>query len=125
MRRSSIGVVMAAALTMSCLGGSGPTIQTGPDAVTTPSGLHLVDRVPAGKLYLKPDYNVGTYSAFKLGKTSISFLEGSRQLDEEQQAQLIRIFEEIARETIERGGTKEAEKLGPCVARVNLRLDSN
>lgn len=123
MRRSSIGMLVAAGLLAGCLGASQPTIQSGPDAVKTPGGLHLVDNVPTGTLYMKPDYRVGTYGAFVLGKTAMSFAEGSRQLDESESAKLVEIFEEIARETIERGGTKEAEATGPCVARVNLRLE--
>ena len=122
MRRDSIRIVMAAGLLASCLG-SQPKIQTGPNAVATADGLHFVDNVLVGNMYMKPDYQVGTYDGFILGRTRISFAEGSRQLDKDEQNKLIGIFEEIARETIARGGTKEADAIAPCVAQVNLRLE--
>jgi hypothetical protein len=99
-----------------------PRVQTGPDALLTVDGLHKVDHVPLGDLYMKPDYRVGTYRAFALGDTLVTFQRGSRVLDEEQVAELKRRFDGIAREVIVSGGTPYAREPGPCIAEVNLAL---
>ncbi len=99
-----------------------PSVDTGPAAITTPDGLHRVENVPQGTLYMKPDYRVGSYDAFLLGHTMVTFEAGSRKLEESQVAQIRRRFDDVAREVISGGGTPEVSEAGPCVALINLAM---
>jgi hypothetical protein len=119
------GIGICAAVAISLLAGcgtSGPRVQTGPDAERSPDGLHKVDGVRAGTLYMRPDYGLGTYDEFVLGETLVTFQKDARVLPAEDQANLTAIFEKIATEVIEATGRKKAAAAGPCVALVTLAL---
>ncbi len=114
-------LAVGSALLVSCAG-SQPTIQTGPNAVKSPDGLNKVDNVLMGTLFMKTDYAFGSYHQFALGRTVVTFKQGSRVLDENELNELKSIFEGVAREAIARTGRTEAEKPDRCVALVNLAL---
>jgi cytochrome c553 len=97
-------------------------IQTGPDAVVTGDGLHRVDRVPHGTLFMKRDYAFGTYEEFVLGETVVVFKPGARVLDREQVESVKARFDAVARQAIADTGRREVAESGPCVARVYLAL---
>jgi hypothetical protein len=110
-----------AALLAGC-GATGPRIQTGDSAERSPDGLHKVDGVSTGTLYMQPDYAFGVYDEFILGRTLVTFQKDAEVLSEQETKHLTSIFEAIATETIERTGRKQAAARGPCVAVVNLAL---
>jgi hypothetical protein len=121
MLHRSLALALAAALG-GCLGSADPALQTGPDAEITIDGLHRVDRVPFGLLYMRPDYSFGSYPRFTMGRTRVSVRPGSRALSPEEIAELTRRFDEVARRVIAAGGRVEVAEPGPCVARVSLGL---
>jgi hypothetical protein len=121
MLRISLALALAAALA-GCLHSRDPELQMGPDAQVTPDGLHRVDHVPFGTLYMRPDYTFGSYKFFVMGKTHVTFRRGSRVLSEVEIAELRRRFDAVARKVIAAGGRIEVEEPGPCVARINLGL---
>jgi hypothetical protein len=115
------GAVGLAILLAGCAG-MAPRIQTGPDAETTPDGLHKVDGVAVGTLFMKPDYVFGSYRGFVLGDTEVTFQKGSRVLEQDELAELVQAFEGVAREAIRGTGRSELAEGAPCVAEVNLAL---
>jgi len=124
LRRSVLAlacIAAAAVLPLASCGG-GHRIQTGPDAERSPDGLHKVDGVHAGTLYMQPDYAVGSYHEFVLGKTLVTYQEDAKVLSDEDQAALVEIFEQVATEVIEATGRKRVAQPGPCVAVINLAL---
>lgn len=94
----------------------------GPDAKVTSDGLHRVDHVPFGTLYMRPDYTFGSYRHFTMGKTHVSFAPGSRVLSDAEIAELVRRFDSVARRVILESGRIEVPQQGPCIARVSLGL---
>ncbi len=88
MHRSGVVFATGALLIVSCAG-SGPRIQMGPNAVKTPDGLHRVDGVVVGTLFMKPDYAVGDYHEFVLAGTDVTFAQGSRVLEGEELNELV------------------------------------
>ena len=77
MHRSGVVFATGALLIVSCAG-SGPRIQMGPNAVKTPDGLHRVDGVVVGTLFMKPDYAFG--SSPEAGHSVSATTTGSRAL---------------------------------------------
>jgi hypothetical protein len=94
----------------------------GPGATISPDGLHLVDHVPFGTLYMRPDYTFGSYRHFAMGRTHVSFRPGSRVLSDAEVAEMVRRFDAVARRVIRDSGRIEVQESGPCVARVSLGL---
>jgi hypothetical protein len=94
----------------------------GPGAKVTADGLHLVDHVPFGTLYMRPDYTFGSYRHFTMGKTHVSFRSDSRVLSEAEVAEMVRRFDTVARRVISASGRIEVPQPGPCIARVSLGL---
>jgi hypothetical protein len=121
MRRWSV-VFTAGALLLAGCAASGPRVQTGPEAVMSPDGLHRVDGVVVGTLFMKPDYAFGSYKEFALGGTDVTFAQGSRVVEGEELSELVAIFEEVAREAIASTGRAEVERPQTCVAYVKLAL---
>jgi len=121
-----LGVTAAIAgttlLVLGCIGPAEPRIQTGPDATVTPDGLHKVDDVPNGTLFIKPGYEYGSYGEFVLGETVLTTRPGSRTLDESEIASLKERFSEAARSALSESGPVEVSERGPCVALINLAL---
>jgi hypothetical protein len=117
----AIGAGFAIAMLGGC-GASGPRVQTGPNAEKSPDGLHRVDGVRSGTLYMQPDYSFGSYDEFTLGETLVTFQKDARVLPKDDQENLTRIFEEVATEVIEGTGRKKVAAPGPCVAVVTLAL---
>jgi len=99
-----------------------PRVQTGPDAIVTEDGLHKVDHVELGSLFVRPDYEFGSYERFYLGDTDIDFKRGSRVLDRGAAEQVKGRFDAVARAAIRQTGRVEVEEPGPCVALVTLSL---
>ena len=114
-------MALAAALA-GCLASPEPALQMGPGAKISPDGLHLVDHVPFGTLYMRPDYTFGSYRFFTMGKTHVSFAPDSRVLSDVEVAEMTRRFDAVARQVIRGSGRVEVPRQGPCVARVNLGL---
>jgi hypothetical protein len=121
MRRAGIVFTTGALLLLGCAAG-GPRVESGSDAVVTPDGLHRVEGVPVGTLFMKADYVFGTYREFVLGGTDVTFAQGSRVLAGEELAELVSIFEAVAREAIAGTGRVEVERRKVCVAYVKLAL---
>jgi cytochrome c553 len=121
---SSFGAVALFVLVISlaCAGPTDPRIQTGPDAVVTSDGLHKVDRVSHGTLFMKRNYAFGTYQKFTLGETLVIFKPGARVLDREQLESVKTRFDAVARDAIVDTGRTEVAESGPCIARVYLAL---
>jgi hypothetical protein len=94
----------------------------GPGAKITPDGLHRVDHVPFGTLYMRPDYTFGSYRHFTMGKTHVTFRPDSRVLSDAEIAELVRRFDNVARSVISASGRIEVPDPGPCIARVSLGL---
>jgi cytochrome c553 len=117
-----IALASAIALLLGCVAWTDPWIQTGPDAVVTPDGLHRVDNIPAGTLFIKPGYAYGSYGEFFMGETVLTLHPGSRRLDESEIAGLKQRFSEAARRTLAESGPSEVRQRGPCVAWINLAL---
>jgi cytochrome c553 len=113
---------LALGVALACAGPREPQIQTGPDAVVTGDGLHRVDRVPHGTLFMKRDYAFGTYEKFALGETLVTFKPRARVLDREQVESVKARFDAVARRAIADTGRTEVVESGPCVARVYLAL---
>lgn len=113
---------MLSAVVLGCIGSPEPALQMGPGAKITPDGLHRVDNVPFGTLYMRPDYNFGSYRHFTMGKTHVTFRPGSRVLSDTEIAEMVRRFDAVARNVISASGRIEVPEPGPCVARVNLGL---
>jgi cytochrome c553 len=107
-------------LVLACAGSPGPRIQTGPDAVVTFDGLHQVDGVPQGTLFMKRNYAFGTYEKFALGEILVTIKPGARVLDRHELEEVNARFDAVAREVIVETGRTEVPQGGPCVARVNL-----
>jgi cytochrome c553 len=122
MRRSRDLLVMVAALVAGCLGAPEPRIETGPGAVVTPDGLHKVEPVPVGTLFMRPDYAFGSYAKYILGETVITLKRDSRVLDPNELEELKARFDAVAREVIAQTGRVEVAEPAPCVALVNLAL---
>ena len=120
MLRSGVVFATGALLLAGCA--SGPRVDTGPNAVKSPDGLHRVDGVTVGTLFMKPDYAVGDYHEFVLAGTDVTFAQGSRVLEGEELNELVGIFESVAREAITRTGRLEVGSPKPCVAYVKLAL---
>lgn len=121
MLHRGFALALAAALT-GCISLAEPELQMGPEADVTPDGLHRVDHVAFGTLYMRPGYSFGSYEYFTMGKTHVTFRSGSRTLSDAQTAELIRRFDAVARQVISGTGRIEVPRPGPCVARVNLGL---
>jgi hypothetical protein len=121
MLHRSLALALVAALG-GCVALSEPAIQTGPDADVTIDGLHRVDHVPFGTLYMRPDYAFGSYPRFTLGATRVTVRPGSRGLTQEEIAELTARFDAVARRVIAAGGRIEVEQPAACVARVSLGL---
>jgi hypothetical protein len=117
----AIGAGIAITFLVGC-GAGGPRVQTGPNAERSPDGLHKVDGVRAGTLYMQPDYSMGSYDEFMLGETLVTFQKDAKVLPKEDQENLTTIFEEVATEVIEATGRKKVAAPGPCVAIVTLAL---
>jgi hypothetical protein len=115
------GVAWVSILLAACAG-PGPHVQTGSDAVMSPDGLHKVDGVKVGTLFMRPDYVFGSYREFVLTDPEVTFEQGSRVLKQEELDQLMGIFEAVAREAITSTGRSEVPVGAPCVAEVNLAL---
>jgi cytochrome c553 len=113
---------VAFALGVACAGSVGPRIQTGPGAVVTSDGLHQVDGVPRGTLFMRRDYVFGSYEKFTLGEMQLTFKPGARVLDEDEAEAVKARFDAVAREVIRKTGRVEVSEGGPCVARVNFAL---
>jgi cytochrome c553 len=122
--QSGIRIALASvtALLVGCVASSDPRIQTGPDAVVTPDGLHRVDNVPAGTLFIKPGYAYGSYGEFAMGDTVLTIHPDSRRLDEGEIAGLKQRFSEAARRILAESGPGEVQQRGPCVAWIHLAL---
>jgi len=112
---------LAALVATACTAAT-PRVQTGEDAEKSPDGLHKVDGVAVGTLYMRPDYFFGSYESFFLKPTSVDYARGARMLELEEEDELIRIFETVARQAIGGSGRKEVYDPGPCVAVVQLAL---
>jgi len=113
---------MGLALAVACAGPREPQIQTGPEAVVTGDGLHRVDHVPHGTLFMKRDYAFGSYEKFALGETLVMFKPGARVLDREEVESVKARFNAVARDAIAESGRTEVAESGSCVARVYLAL---
>jgi len=122
MRRTGGLLLIVTALAAGCQGGAEPRIETGPGAIVSPDGLHKVDDVPAGTLFMRPDYAFGSYESYVFGETMITLRRGSRVLDRAERENLKARFNEVAREVIAETGRVEVAEPGPCVALVNLAL---
>jgi hypothetical protein len=121
MRRSFVCLAIGIALFAGCAT-SRPQVQLGPSAEKSPDGLHKVDHVVAGTMYMKPDYTFGSYHTYLLGKTLVTFAQDSPILDESAENDLTETFEGVVREVIRRTGRQEVSEPGPCVALVTLAL---
>jgi cytochrome c553 len=122
---SGVGVgafALALAIGLACAGPKEPQIQTGPDAIVTGDGLHRVDRVPHGTLFMKRDYAFGTYEKFFLGETVVLIKPGARVLDRDEVESVKARFDAVARQAIAETGRTEVAERGPCVAAVYLAL---
>jgi len=117
----SLAAALAAALS-GCLVAPDPALQMGPGAKVSSDGLHLVDHVPFGTLYMRPDYTFGSYRHFTMGKTHVSFRPDSRVLSDVEVAEMVRRFDAVARQVILDSGRIEVQAPGPCIARVSLGL---
>ena len=100
----------------------GPRVTSGSNAVLSPDGLHAVEGIRTGTLFIRPNYVFGDYPAFLLGPTAVTFKQGSRVLEDSEVKDLIGSFEAVARATIGGTGLKEEAERGPCVAVVQLGL---
>ena len=119
-RPGVITAIATALLLGSCA--SDPRLQIGPDAVVTADGLHQVENVPFGSLFMRPDYAFGSYDQFVLGETHVTFEPGAPMLSFEDTEDLKARFNRIAREVISESGREEVAAPGPCVAEINLAL---
>lgn len=122
MRRWTELLLIVTALAVGCRAAPGPQIQTGPNAVVTADGLHKVDHVPLGTLFMRPDYAFGSYEKYVLGDTLVTLKQGSRVLDPNEREELKARFNAVAREVIAETGRVEVAEPAPCVALVNLAL---
>jgi len=119
---ATMAVASVSTLLLGCAASNEPRILSGPDAVVTPDGLHRVENVPMGSLFIKPGYVYGSYADFTLGDTALTLKQGSRTLDEDELADVKGRFTEAARQILLETGRSEVAEDGPCVARINLAL---
>jgi len=125
MRRvhQAFAVAFCAILLVGCAGTGGKArIPLGKDAVLSPDGLHKVEGIRSGTLFVRPNYAFGSYSSFMLAPTVVSFAQGARVLSEEDLKTLSASFKKVARSAIAETGRREVNESGPCVALVTLGL---
>jgi hypothetical protein len=118
---SFVAVFTAAIVCIGCAG-SGVRVPVGEAAVLSPDGLHRANGIRSGTLFIRPNYAFGSYSAFTLGPTAVTFKQGSRVLEKEEVQELRASFESVARAAIGGTGRSEVAERAKCVALVTLGL---
>ncbi len=118
---SFVAFFTGALVSVGCAG-TGARVSTGDSAVLSPDGLHRVDGIRSGTLFIRPNYAFGSYSAFALAPTVVTFKQGSRVLEKDDVQELRTSFERVARGAIGGTGRKEVSEGSMCVASVTLGL---
>jgi hypothetical protein len=119
MRRSFL-IAPLALLVAACA--SGPTIQSGPDAETTPDGLTRVDNTAFGLVYVRVGADLSTYDKVMIRGAGVEFRPpqpGSREefpVSEEGKARFVSIMTEAFQEALSRSEVFElVDQPGPDV----------